>query len=464
MTFSSKLCDAADWFRPGIHAIITGELHETPRFHRKQWEFAMILHALRNNGRLDPGCVGLSMGGGRELVLYAIARQVRHLMVTDLYDAQSSWDCARTGDPDQFIHANKPILVDDERFHARRMDMRELAFPDRSFDFAYSTCAVEHIGTREDVIHHFNEVARVLKDDGMYVVTTEIGYQDVTIEDEHNMVFSLDDFLHMVEVSNLVAEPEFDARILPHQINSPTLSNLAHLSFSRPSHLSEALSEVGPHLHLLRGEYPFTCGIFLLRKRTNDTSRRVHIIGLEDSRIFMQDQTFRFSRLLHDNHVSLHPYSWLPFERSWYCSDHQEFFGHHPSGTADTETAFHTDYFWWGTGMREFLVNMEPEAASTDTELEIRIHAYRTVRSGEILCIVNRRISPERGSLTCRLHLSTSSDMCYAILGKVRQGNSRWKQITISSAPVGGENDRDIPGRGCTPDTVAAGPEEAQWT
>jgi hypothetical protein len=136
----SKVCDAADWFRPEIADIIQSELQEIPRFHRKQWEFAMIFHALKESGFLHDRSKGLSMGSGRELLLYAIARRVAHLAATDLYDPQTLWDCAKTSDPTAYILANKPFPVDDDRLSALVMDMRSLKFPDNSFDFCYSSC------------------------------------------------------------------------------------------------------------------------------------------------------------------------------------------------------------------------------------------------------------------------------------------------------------------------------------
>ncbi|MEZ4766273.1 MAG: hypothetical protein R3C26_24720 [Calditrichia bacterium] len=117
----SKVCDAADWFDPEMVEIIQNELHETPYFHRKQWEFAMIFRALRQNGLLQPDKTGLSMGGGTERVLYAIAKHVRQLIVTDLYEANTSWDCARTDDPSQLIRENAPFPVDLQNIRAMRM-------------------------------------------------------------------------------------------------------------------------------------------------------------------------------------------------------------------------------------------------------------------------------------------------------------------------------------------------------
>lgn len=42
-----KVCSATDWFVPGFAPIISSELHEAPRFHRKQREFAIFDLLLR---------------------------------------------------------------------------------------------------------------------------------------------------------------------------------------------------------------------------------------------------------------------------------------------------------------------------------------------------------------------------------------------------------------------------------
>ena len=109
----SKVCDAADFFAPEYVAAVKNELNAVPTLHRKQWEFAMIYLALKKRGMLDPGKAGLSMGSGNEVVLYAIARQVRHLTATDLYSSESMWDCAKAANPDEYIRKSKPFPVDD---------------------------------------------------------------------------------------------------------------------------------------------------------------------------------------------------------------------------------------------------------------------------------------------------------------------------------------------------------------
>ncbi|MEK9137008.1 MAG: class I SAM-dependent methyltransferase, partial [Bacteroidota bacterium] len=295
----SKLCDAADWFRPEVEEIIRVELREPARFHRKQWEFAMIFFALRSLGLVQPDKTGLSLGGGTERLLYALANRIKHLTVTDLYDSDTSWDCARTDDPDEFVKRQKPFEVDDAKYKALRMDMRSLDLSDRSFDFCYSSCAIEHIGNDTDFLQHFNEVARVLRDGGVYVFTTEVSYLDQTIKDPNNYVFSPDDLARLLAVSNLEPVFDCDASVTHHRANLPFPSNLAQIATDDCEGIAHRSMENLPHITLLRGRFPFTSGLFILRKRSSlRTSRRLHFIGLEESSKFMQQGVEEYGSMI----------------------------------------------------------------------------------------------------------------------------------------------------------------------
>ena len=431
---TSKFCDAADWFRPEIHEIITNELREVPRFHRKQWESAMIFLALRQAGKLRPDNVGLSMGGGKELILYALAPHLRQLVVTDLYDTQTDWDCAKTNNPDAFIRHNKPFPVDNKRLMALRMDMRDLKFPDRSFDFCYSTCAVEHIGRKDDFVRHFNEVARVLEDDGIYVFTTEILYGDRTIEDEHNHVFSLRDLHEIFAQSNLVPEEEFDARITEHKINYPSPSYLKSLAHCGPRLFAETWLQESPHIQLMRGKHPFTCAIFVMRKRLCDEKvTQARFIGLDSARAFMQSGVDVYRSVLENSSVCIDPLTLLPGERSRFLADHAEFLS---AGTDhfDSETVFHSDYFWFGSGKRVFDVALD-SLGEDESEIDIRVHRFKTLASHHVDCADSSR-KIIRGSRTYRIEVDLDEGYSYAVLAKARRGPCMFNSIAIMSYPM----------------------------
>ena len=101
------------------------------------------------------------------------------------------------------------------------MDMRALEFGDATFDFCYSSCAIEHIGRYDDFLAHLQEVRRVLKDDGVYVLTTEFHYGDEVIPAPHNYYFS-SSFLHeLVKAASFVASGGVDCTVSPHVFNRP---------------------------------------------------------------------------------------------------------------------------------------------------------------------------------------------------------------------------------------------------
>ena len=225
----SKICDAADWFDAELTDVILNELEETPRLHRKQWEFGMIFLALKKLGMITPESNGLSMGGGNERVLYSLARRIKKLTVTDLYEAETSWDTARTDNAQDFILRSKPFEVDNSRLDVKIMDMRRLEFPDNYFDFCYSSCSFEHIGHYNDFLTHLNEAFRVLKNNGVYVFTTEFLFGDVTIKDPNNYLFSADYLTKLFGEMNFSLEVIPDLSLTNHESNFPRSSNFTSL-------------------------------------------------------------------------------------------------------------------------------------------------------------------------------------------------------------------------------------------
>ena len=252
---TSKICDAADWFDPDVKLIIENELKEPARFHRKQWEFAMIFLTLQKFGLLNEQKVGLSLGGGNERVLYSIAKYVKKLIVTDLYDDNTSWDCARTQDPDEFIKASKPFPVDDKKIQALKMDMRFLDFADNTFDFCYSSCAIEHIGEYKDFLQHFNEVNRVLKDDGMYVLTTELQFGEQIIPDPNNYIFTKGYLADLISQSDLDFVSDVNVELNKNEINYPFPSNIRNTTFLGHNFISEKIVDPLPTSYIVAWQW-----------------------------------------------------------------------------------------------------------------------------------------------------------------------------------------------------------------
>lgn len=437
MNTLSKVCDAADWFDPEIMEIVQKELQEKPRFHRKQWEFALIFLALRKHGLLQPDKVGLCLGGGKERVLYAIARHIQRLVVTDLYETDTTWDCAKTDDPDRFIKTDKPFPVDDAKLQALRMDMRRLEFPDNSFDFCYSSCSFEHIGEYGDFLQHLQEVHRVLKEGGVYVFTTELHFGNETIEDAHNFIFSPDYLRDLIAASPLAPDQQPEVSLAAHRANLPLPSNVKHLTFDGKNHLGAALMQEYPHLLLLRGKYPFTSISLILRKaETSKEKPPLSFSGLETSRRFLEEGIAEYRKLLKSCGLSIHPFSALPAGVSRYFLDHAEFFSRPEDAIPADDTIFHSDYAWFGNGPRRFEIRLQaadlpPYQPCT---LQLRIHRYATLASHTVECVAEENLEvSENGLLRKALSISTDENYCYAVLGKIVQGACRFRNIEIRS-------------------------------
>ncbi|RMI09572.1 MAG: class I SAM-dependent methyltransferase [Calditrichaeota bacterium] len=433
----SKVCDAADWFDPEVLRIIHQELEEAPRFHRKQWEFAMIYLALQTYGMLQPHSVGLSMGGGTERVLYSIARRIHKLTVTDLYEENTDWDCARFPNADEYLKAHKPFQVEEERFEALHMDMRHLEFPDNTFDFCYSSCAVEHIGEYPDFLQHLQEVHRVLKPGGIYAFTTEFHFGEPTIQDAHNFLFSGEYLRRLIAESPLALVAQPDVEVTPHVANYPFPGNFPQLCFMGETHMTQSVFDFAhfPHLMLLRGKYPFTSILLILKKEApHFPGNRLEFPGLEASQHFLAQGIEAYRRRLQENILSIHPYSFSG--RTRFFADHQEFFDPVTEPPKD-DTVFHTDYFWLADGERHFYLRLVPaEDIQEPASLTLRIQRYATLLSGNVECVLEQPVEV-RGKSPITLHftLPVDEDYCYALVGKWRQGPMRLHNIEIYSSP-----------------------------
>ena len=432
VTGLSKVCDAADWFEPEFQEIVREELRETLRFHRKQWEFAMIFRALRHAGLLGPDRSGLSMGGGRERLLYAVARRVRRLVVTDLYDVHTTWTEARTDDPQAFVLGSMPFPVEPGRLQALRMDMRRLDFPDASFDFAYSACAVEHIGEWPDFVRHLAQVHRVLRPGGVYAFTTEFHYGPETIEHPGNYVFSAAFLNALFAASPFVPEPVCLSALAPHRANLPLPGNIHDLRLVGANHLGASLLSELPHVQLLRGHLPHASALFVLRKTPAVSKEPVAFPGLEASLEFLAQGIADYRRWVESSRFGLDPLGYLPGRSS-------PFVGGNAPLPASARTVFHTEYVWLGGGRRSFsaMLRPRPGAAPRAGELDLRVHRFPTLGRIEVDCpaatiLRCSGVEPLRGEVT----VDADPECCYALLAHLREGEASFEQVEVSTSPA----------------------------
>lgn len=267
-----KVCDIHDFFHPEIDRILRQELRSVPFGSRRAWEFAMIFRALQKKGHLHANATGLGMGAGTEKLIYAIAQNVGKTVATDLYTAPGGWEGVRTDDPKALVMKKAPWAIDPEKIEALTMDMRHLEFPDDSFDFCWSTGAIEHIGGDVDFARHFAEVHRVLKPGGVYAFTTAVVFGLDTLRIPHNYYFNPEHLVDLLHASPLHAEPEFDCRVTDHIFNRPHVERFQDYGFPAGNQISK------PVVSFRRGTL-LTANVMVLTKDPQREKKRPVVKG-----------------------------------------------------------------------------------------------------------------------------------------------------------------------------------------
>ncbi len=176
---ASSACVASDFFHTDF-ARICQIIGETPHFHRKQWEFVFIFHHAERLGLFGPGRRGLVFGVGREPLPAAFASLGCDIVATDApaeLASKSGWD--RSGQFAPSLSALPLGRLDREAFAARvtwrPCDMNAIDPELTDFDFCWSSCALEHLGSLEAGLEFIvNSVEKTLKVGGVALHTTEL--------------------------------------------------------------------------------------------------------------------------------------------------------------------------------------------------------------------------------------------------------------------------------------------------
>ncbi len=159
-------------------------------FHRKLWEFAYLLQGLAENGVLEPGRRGVGFGCGEEPLASYMASRGVHATVTDLsIEDASAEGWKQTGQHLTALEsAYKAHLVTREVFDAlvshRVVDMNAIPPDLTDFDFCWSVCALEHLGSIGKAMDFVVNAMATLKPGGVAVHTTEFNFlsDDETID------------------------------------------------------------------------------------------------------------------------------------------------------------------------------------------------------------------------------------------------------------------------------------------
>jgi 2-polyprenyl-3-methyl-5-hydroxy-6-metoxy-1,4-benzoquinol methylase len=153
-------------------------------YHRKVWELCFVLQSIYDRGHIRPGARGLGFGCGTEALPSYFAAQGISVVATD----QAPQSAAEAGWVHTGQHATAieqcfmPHLVDRARFDRnvamRYVDMNDIPDDLTDFDFCWSICALEHLGSIDHGLRFIENSLKTLHPGGLAVHTTEFNIRD----------------------------------------------------------------------------------------------------------------------------------------------------------------------------------------------------------------------------------------------------------------------------------------------
>ncbi|MCU1373086.1 MAG: hypothetical protein JWO68_372 [Actinomycetia bacterium] len=149
------------------------------QFHRKQWEWFYIAQALEEAGVIRDGASGIGFGVGTEPLGPWFASQGCRILATDHPGGEHAESWSSTGElAHSLADLNERGVCDqatfEERVRYQPIDMRDLSSIDERFDFAWSSCAFEHLGSIDAGLRFLEQHLDLLKPGGIGVHTTEL--------------------------------------------------------------------------------------------------------------------------------------------------------------------------------------------------------------------------------------------------------------------------------------------------
>lgn len=233
----SELCKAKD-FQQDWYMKWCNVLGEVPNLHRKQWEYVYILQALWERDCIQERKRGIGFAVGTEPLPSVFANYGCDILATDIYPEQGV-EMGWTNNNQLCFGLDslyKCNICDEKTFYNRveylPVDMNNIPAELRNFDFNWSSCSFEHLGTIEKGLDFLRNQLKTLKPGGWAIHTTEynISSNDETQNNNPTVVFRQRD------IENIVAElrreghfveeldyslgglPEdFDVDIYPHE-------------------------------------------------------------------------------------------------------------------------------------------------------------------------------------------------------------------------------------------------------
>lgn len=261
---TSQLCTASQFYSP-VYQHWCGLINEQPRLHRKQWEFVFIMQSLQHHGMLGSDKQGIGFGCGKEPLPSLMAKLGCKVVATDIdlsTAKNKGWvqSNQHSGElKDLYFESICDKTTFDSSVSFRNVDMNKIPKDLQGFDFTWSACAFEHLGSIEKGLEFVINSVKCLKPGGIAVHTTEfnLSSNDDTFESKSCVFFRKQDIERLI-----VKLKKMGCTVMPLNL---VIGDLFEDGFvDLPPYKAE------PHLKLAMQGY-ITTSIGLIIRRLNDT-------------------------------------------------------------------------------------------------------------------------------------------------------------------------------------------------
>jgi len=174
--------------------------------HRKFWEWAYICEVLHERGMLAEGKRGLGFAVGQEPLTAFFAKHGCRIVATDLAPdrLEARWD-ADGQHAKELSNLNNFGICDpatlEKNVVLRHVNMNDIPADLRGFDFVWSSCSFEHLGSIDLGEKFLANMCDCLKPGGVAVHTTEFNVHSdsETIEVGYDVIFRRRDIERMAK-------------------------------------------------------------------------------------------------------------------------------------------------------------------------------------------------------------------------------------------------------------------------
>lgn len=247
----STMCRQASFEEP-YFAYWAAKVGSLPIYHRKLWEFVFICQALWERGVLCPGARGLGFGVGEEPLTAFFASQDCQVVATDL-PAEAALGAGWI-ETEQHASAKEnlrlprvcPDSLFDRNVEFQPCDMTAIPSDLRDFDFCWSACALEHLGSIEAGLEFIERSLDTLAPGGWAAHTTEfnLSSNDHTLSEGPSVLFRQQDFEELARrlttKGHRIAPLDFEPGLAPldRYIDLPPYREEPHLKLAMAGYVA----------------------------------------------------------------------------------------------------------------------------------------------------------------------------------------------------------------------------------